>query len=112
MKRLNSENRSGAARTGLLLLAAAAALVALFALTGWAHLLLPSAKGGKGGLKELREAIGKVEGPATVVFGATSGIGLLAGGAMAGMGMPQGVRLMTMSGLAGGGVLLGRGLIK
>lgn len=111
MKRLTLKNRSGPARTVVLLLIVVAALVALFALTGWAHLLLPAAENEKEGLGELEAKINAVKGPATVALGGVSGLGLLAGGAMAGMGMPQGIRMMTMSGLAGGGVLLGRGLI-
>jgi hypothetical protein len=111
MKRFDLRNRSGTTRKVVLLLILVVALVALFALTGWAHLLLPAAEGEGEGLKELDQKINAVKGPATVALGGVSGLGLLAGGAMAGMGMPQGIRMMTMSGLAGGGVLLGRGLI-
>jgi hypothetical protein len=95
---------------GLLLIGALAA-VALIALSGGVDLLMPGGGGGDG-LSELRGAVNRIKGPATAAFGSVSGLGLLAGGAMAGMGMPQGVRMMTMSGMAGGGVLLGNGLVQ
>jgi hypothetical protein len=105
------ERSGGPSRSRLviLVLVAVAAVVALFALIGPAQLLMPADKGE--GLKQLRDAIGNIKGPATVVFGSLSGLGLLAGGALAAMGIPQGIRMMVTAGLAGGGVLLGNGLI-
>jgi hypothetical protein len=94
-----------------LLLVALIAVVALVVLLGAPHLLEPSVKGGKGGLDALENALKKIEGPGTAVFGTLSFLGLVAGGGMAAMGMQQGIRIMLTAGLAGGGVLLGKGLI-
>lgn len=91
---------------GLLALATVAGLLIL---GGGPHLLLPA--GGSGTLGDFNAKIESVKGPATAAFGATSGLGLLAGGAMTGLGMQSGIRMMTLSGLAGGGVVLGNGLI-
>jgi hypothetical protein len=102
--------RSSRSRLVILVLVAVVAVAALFALLGPVQLLMPADNGE--GLEELRTAVDNVKGPATVVFGSLSGLGLLAGGAMASMGMPQGIRMMTTAGLAGGGVLLGNGLIE
>lgn len=89
------------------------ALAAMFMLLGAPDLLKPAgeAKGG-GGLSTLVQALEKIEGPALAVFGTLSGLGLVAGGAMTAMGMQQGIRIMLTAGLAGGGVLLGKGLIQ
>jgi hypothetical protein len=97
-------------RTIVLLLLAVAALIAMFALIGAPHLLMPSGSGGKG-LGDLEKALQKIEGPALAVFGTLSFLGLVAGGGMAAMGMQQGMRIMVTAGLAGGGILLGKGLI-
>jgi hypothetical protein len=93
----------------LVTLTAVAVLVLL--LTGWADLLMPTTKDSGDGLSTLTDAVGRIRGPATAAFGSVSGLGLLAGGAMTALGMPQGIRMMTMSGLAGGGVLLGNGIV-
>ena len=100
----------------LLALVAVAALVSVFVLLGAADLLLPSEGDGKEGLTgegltDLQNALRNIEGPATAVFGTLSFLGLVAGGGMAAMGMQQGIRIMITAGLAGGGVLLGKGLI-
>lgn len=96
------------------------AVLALLTLADWADLLMPALQGDngpgqsatdQGGLDGLMSAIDAIRGPATAAFAGVSALGLLAGGAMAGMGMPQGIRAMTMSGLAGAGVLLGNGII-
>lgn len=97
-------------RTVVILLVALLALVAVVALLGVPDLLMPSTSKGKG-LGDLQSALGKIEGPATAVFGTLSFLGLVAGGGMAAMGMQQGIRIMVTAGLAGGGVLLGKGLI-
>ena len=102
---------TGARRTWLVVLAAAAAVVALLLLAGWAGLLMPADKDKVDALGPLLEAIDRVRGPANAVFGSIAGLGVLAGGAMTAMGMPQGLRMMTMSGLSGGGVLLGNGIV-
>lgn len=97
-------------RTIAVLLVALLALVAVAALIGAPDLLMPSTSKGKG-LGDLQTALAKIEGPATAVFGTLSFLGLVAGGGMAAMGMQQGIRIMVTAGLAGGGVLLGKGLI-
>ncbi len=99
-------------RRTLMFLLAFAALSAVYMLLGWTHMLIPEEKGGSGGLKDLNDAVNNIKGPATVVFGSLSGLGLVAGGAMSSMGIQQGIRVMLTAGLAGGGVLLGNGLIK
>lgn len=99
-------------------LVAATALIALLALAGWADLLMGSGEEGATtteegtGLGEITAAIERVRGPATLAFGSVSSLGLLAGGAMTALGMPQGMRMMTMSGFAFAGVLLGNGIVK
>ena len=51
MKSVIWDNRSATTQRVVLLVTALALLAALFALTGWAHILLPAVKGeGKGGL--------------------------------------------------------------
>ena len=100
-------------RTALLIsvgLLGLAAVVALLILAGGAELLKP-AGGEKEGLKDFIDKVEAVKKPATAAFAATSGLGLLAGAAMTGMGMQSGIRMMTLSGLAGGGVVLGNGVI-
>lgn len=93
----------------LLVLFALAALAALaLTLAGHAQLLMP---GSDKGLEDLTAAIDRVRGPATATLGSLSGLGLLAGGAMTALGIPQGIRMMAMSGLAAGGVLLGNGIV-
>jgi hypothetical protein len=94
---------------GLIGLAAAVAAVAY---VGGVDLLLPGSGSGTGGLSDFRQKVDDVKGPATAAFGATSGLGLLAGGTMTGLGMQSGIRMMTLSALAGGGVVLGNGLVK
>lgn len=93
-----------------LLVLALAALVLLLVLLDVPHLLLPAEDSAD--LKELRDAIARIRTPATAALGSMSGLGLLAGGAMTALGMPQGIRMMTMSGMAGGGVLLGNGIVQ
>jgi hypothetical protein len=96
----------------LLVVTAALAVLALMLLSDWAHLLMPVVKPDKAKpLDDLIKAINSIKAPATAAFSAVSGLGLLAGGAMTAMGMPQGIRMMTMSGLSGGGVLLGNGIV-
>jgi hypothetical protein len=93
----------------VILVVALSALVAAVGLMGAPDLLMPAGKGK--GLGDLQTALGKIEGPAIAVFGTLSFLGLVAGGGMAAMGMQQGIRIMVTAGLAGGGVLLGKGLI-
>jgi hypothetical protein len=106
------ESAGETTRRWLLVLATLAAVAVLvLLLTGWADLLMPTTSDNGDGLSDLIGAVRRIRGPATAAFGSVSGLGLLAGGAMTALGMPQGIRMMTMSGLAGGGVLLGNGLV-
>jgi hypothetical protein len=100
------------ARRWLPVLVALLGVAGLLLTTGWADLLMPAGGEDAQGLGDLRRAVDNVKGPATAAFGTMSGLGLLAGGAMTALGMPQGIRMMTMSGLSGGGVLLGNGLVE
>jgi hypothetical protein len=105
--------RHGRARTArrlALALAVVVAVVALVVMVGGVELLKPN--GAEGKLGDLNDKIDQVRGPAISAFAALSGLGLLAGGAMAALGMPQGIRMMTLSGLSGGGVVLGLALIQ
>jgi hypothetical protein len=100
------------ARRLIYLLLAVGALVAVFALMGVPHLLAPTSGEGAGKFGELNTALHNIETPAEVVLGSLSGLGLVAGGAMTAMGMQQGTRIMLTAGMAGGGVMLGKGLIQ
>lgn len=95
--------------TTLLLLYAIAVVVAL-ALGVGPHLLQPSG-GSSGGLSEFINKINSIKGPATAAMASLSGIGLLLGGCLLALGQQTGARIMALAACAGGGVLLGNGLI-
>jgi hypothetical protein len=105
--------RSWPSRRATLMATVLFALVALAMLIGAPPDLLRPAgetKGG-GGLGVLVEHLKDIEGPGEAVLGSLSGLGLIAGGGMTAMGMQQGIRIMMTAGLAGGGVILGKGLM-
>ena len=92
-----------------LLVVSAGLFAGLLVLGGGVLLLAPDGWGGS--LGEVNQKVQDVKGPATGALVGFSGLGLLAGGAMTALGMQQGVRIMTMAGLAAGGVVLGNAIV-
>ncbi len=101
--------REAGVTIAITLFAVAAALV-LVAVIGEVHLLKPG-DGEKGDLAPVINTLENAKGPGNALLGSAAGLGLLGGGAMLSCGMQSGIRMMTMSGCAGGGVLLGNGVI-
>ncbi len=97
--------------TALVLLYAIAVVVLLLA--GVCPHLLSPGKGSEGNAEfgKFIGAIEKVQGPATLTLASLSTLGLLLGACLLALGQQTGVRIMALAACAGGGVLLGNGLI-
>lgn len=71
--------------------------------------------GGRGGvapeLQDVDKKISSLKKDTFFIVAGLSGLGLLFGGAMVGLGMQAGMKIMLWSATAGGGVLLGNGVI-
>jgi hypothetical protein len=70
------------------------------------------AGGGCGPFQTACNAAGEFRGPGTALVGGLSGLGLLVGGSLVGIGQQTGVRIMAVSAAAGGGIMIGNGVIS